>query len=240
MLRAITGIVCIVTIMLTSTEGTAAKPRYRRGSVEAKLDEQNENLKAHDHDQCVEKIICVLAALPESDFNRYSNNPASFIVSLAPGSSKGKQISEEQKKRALEMLKNFHSIEELVQAAEYGQTVQDSHQCGTHFSDCVLSHDNVLKVIEKFSDLEAVATESGKQMLEDFGQINGSKRDTRCNENARTQMCSAITGGCIASTIGCVICAALTAGICFAGCGPVIGVPCGVAMGSCNVAGLVC
>lgn len=240
MLRAITVLVGLVTITTVSTIETGTNLRYRRGSLEAQLEKQNENLKEHDHDQCVEKIICVLAALPESDFNRYSHNPASFIASLTSGSVKGEHISEEQKSKALDILKNFHSIEELIKAAKYGQSVKDSHQCGTHFSDCILNNDEVLNVIKKFSDVEAMAKESGEKILQDFGQINSSKRDTRCDEYTRTRACAAVRGGCIASTVSCVICAIFTAGTCFAGCGPPIGITCGVAMGSCTVSGLIC
>ena len=218
----------------------------RQKAIDEQLKKQDEYLGIHDHDQCIEKMVCIVASRPDSKLNE---NPLTFLSNLSLGMQENGGGNGVPKNEALKHISQFEHLQELINAAKYGHSVQSSHECETHFSDCQVNIRAITKVVEIASNVNKLVAESPEQIIKELSEVQTQtiKRDLHqptdkrgCNKAARDGACSSLGILCPGLGIACGLCAIITGGACAFGCGPALAGVCAGTATACALASKAC
>ncbi|CAC5398115.1 Mytilin-1 [Mytilus coruscus] len=199
----------------------------------------------YDHStECVGKLMCIIAALPQSKRNQMLNNPLGVLTKIATdnGQDRDSLLYAEAKK----LLADYPNIGHVLNAAKYGHSVKDNNVCALMYSKCpydpkeLLDTMDITTLLSKnvFRKVLADAIEYNQTQV---GMPQAHNRDKRsCDDDALDESCTALGTTCGVVTTGCAICTFFTFGACAALCGEATVGTCGAAVAGCTGAKAVC
>nr|AKI87978.1 shell mytilin-1 [Mytilus coruscus] len=203
----------------------------------------------HDHTtECIGELMCVLAALPESERNKILSTPLGVLHKIATdkGQDRYSLIYAEAKK----LLAGYPTIEHVLNAAANGHSVKDHKACASMYSKCPYEPDKLLDIVNDLGDITKLFSknEFGK-VIADALEYNythvgmtqtHSRKKRSCFKEALDVSCESLGATCGLMTVGCAVCTFFSFGTCIAICGTVIAGSCGTVIAGCGIAELAC
>nr|P86853.1 RecName: Full=Mytilin-1; AltName: Full=Mytilus uncharacterized protein 1; Short=MUSP-1; Flags: Precursor [Mytilus galloprovincialis] len=157
---------CLFVIVLGTT-GTAlvlTNDSNKLQNVKAVIAIQDKVLHFHDHTtDCVGELMCIFAALPESERNQTLSIPLGLLTTIA--TDKGRDRYSSIYAEAKKLLAGYPTIKHALNAAENGHSTKDKNVCASMYSKCPFEPDDLLDTI---NDLEDITTLFSKNV---FGKV---------------------------------------------------------------------
>ncbi|VDH99776.1 Hypothetical predicted protein [Mytilus galloprovincialis] len=203
----------------------------------------------HDHTtECVGELMCILAALPESERNKMLSTPLGLLNKIA--TDKGQDRYSLLYAEAKKLLAGYPTIEHVLNAAENGHSVKDHNVCASMYSKCPYEPDKLLDIFNDYGDITKLFSKNvfGKVIagaLEyNYTQVEMTQTHSRqkrsCDKEALDISCGTLGATCGLATVGCAICTFFSFGTCITVCGTAVAGACGSIIAGCGIAELSC
>ncbi|CAC5425309.1 Mytilin-1 [Mytilus coruscus] len=239
-------------VIVLGTTGTAfvhTNDLNKLQNVEAVIAIESKVIQFYDHTtECVEKLMCILAALPESERNQMLSTPLSLLIKIA--TDKGQDRDSLLYAEAKKLLAGYPNIEHILNAAANGHSVKDNNVCALMYSKCPYEPKELLDTIKDLGDITTLFSKNvfGKVIADaieynytQVGMPQTERREKRsCDQEAMEVSCGTLGGICGMSAVGCALCAVFSFGTCLLACSTGVAGTCGSIGGACTVAGVAC
>lgn len=140
------------------TSGTTlvhANDSNKLQNVKAVIAIEDKVIHFHDHTtDCIGELMCIFAALPESERNQTLGIPLGLLTTIA--TDKGRDRYSSIYAEAKKLLAGYPTIKHVLNAAENGHSVKDKSVCASMYSRCPFEADELLDNINDLGDISTL------------------------------------------------------------------------------------